>query len=149
MNFVISFLPEVTGILSTPADNISPGFIKIGWYQEKFDVLLNYWSQSEYQEHWKEAVNHLLHVSPKSCLITSIYHANSLAVIKCWLMYHWEGRVYFQNHVATFRNFFSSFDPKNPYALVPDRKTVDGKGEKIPEWSLPLEDLEEFFNNIR
>ncbi len=142
-NFVISFLPELAGQAFDTPDTAN-GFIKIGPFQENFKIPLTYWSQSEYQEHWKEAIVKLSKTDNSSCLIISIESPWQEHNLTWWLLYKQDAQVYFQKQILNFKIYKGSFDPQNPFLTIPHRASDNKASLLVQELSLPLKDLEEF-----
>ena len=143
MAFSISLIPD-------PAPNLDPGVaaslgvIQIGSFQERFTSSLIYWSADDYKRHWRQAVQRILHSFDASCLITSMVDPATGNHIFWWPMYRVNERVFIQNHVLFFDQLQSPFDERNPFSSVTERQTIDEDGNRISEWSVRIDDLEEF-----
>lgn len=143
MAFSISLIPD-------PVPNLDPGVvaslgvIQIGSFQERFIASLMYWSADDYKRHWKQAIERILHSSEVSCLITSMVDPATASHIFWWPMYRVNDNVLIQNHILFFDQLQSSFDERNPFSSVTERQTIDEDGNIISEWSVQINELEDF-----
>jgi CdiI N-terminal domain len=138
------------GLIPDPVPNLDPGVvaslgvIQIGSFQERFIASLMYWSADDYKRHWKQAIKRILHSSDVSCLITSMVNPITGNHIFWWPMYRMNGHVFIQNHILFFDQLQSQFDERNPFSSVTERQTIDEDGNRISEWSVQINELEEF-----
>jgi CdiI N-terminal domain len=61
-----------------------------------------------------------------------------------WPMYRVNENVFIQNHILFFDQLQSPFDERNPFSSVPERQTTNEDGDGISEWSVRINELEEF-----
>jgi hypothetical protein len=52
--------------------------------------------------------------------------------------------VFIQNHILFFDQLQSPFDERNPFSSVRGRQTINEDGNRISEWSIPIDELEKF-----
>lgn len=143
MAFSIEFLDEHVPDLE-PGVRASFGLIQIGDFQERFIASLMYWTKKDYARHWRQAIGRTVTGSERSCLITSIVDPASSNLLFWWPMYRIEQTVLLQNQLLVFDQLNSTFSANDPYVHVPDHKTVNADGERISEWSVPLQELDHF-----
>jgi contact-dependent growth inhibition (CDI) system CdiI-like immunity protein len=138
------------GLISDPVPDLdigvvaSLGVIQIGSFQERFIASLMYWSADEYKRHWKQAIERIFHSSKDSCLITSMADPASASFIVWWPMYRVNEIVFIQNQILFFDQLQTPFDERSPYSFVPKRRIMNEDGESISEWSVRIDELEEF-----
>jgi len=143
MTFSINLIPDSVPDLD-PGVIASLGVIQIDSFQERFIASLMYWSADDYKRHWKQAIERILHSSNVSCLITSMVDPTTGNHIFWWPMYRENDTVFIQNHIMFFDQLQSPFDERNPFSSVADRQTLDEDGNRISEWSVQINELEEF-----
>jgi contact-dependent growth inhibition (CDI) system CdiI-like immunity protein len=138
------------GLISDPVPDLDPGVvaslgvIQIGSFQERFIASLMYWSADEYKRHWKQAIERILHSSKDSCLITSMIDPASATFIVWWPMYRVNEIMLIQNQILFLDQLQSPFDERTPYSFVPKRQIINNAGDVISEWSVRIDELEEF-----
>ncbi len=137
--FSIEFLPIAAD--ATPHASTRFGVIKIGDFEERFEVSTEFWTPARYESQWAEALSRLGPNSPKSCLITSITDPATANFLFWWPTYLVGQSLHFQNHVLFFSELKGTFDPNNPYPHIPDRSTTSETGEQISEWVIPFSDV--------
>ncbi len=144
MTFMIRFIPENTA----QPDSIEPytrlGEIMLGDHLEKFEAVTSFWNAEDYQKHWKQAIERIVHGEEKSCLITSMDDPNIANFIFWWPIYREGNRVFIQNQVLFLDDERISFNPIDPFASIKDRETLTESGLPISEWEFALIDLEQF-----
>jgi CdiI N-terminal domain len=143
MAFSIGLIPDPIPDLD-PEVIASLGVIQIGSFQERFIASLMYWSADDYKRHWKQAIERILHSSDVSCLITSMIDPTTGNHIFWWPMYRVNEHVFIQNHILFFDQLQSPFDERNPFSSITERQTIDEDGNRISEWSVQINELEEF-----
>jgi contact-dependent growth inhibition (CDI) system CdiI-like immunity protein len=143
MAFSIGLIPDPVPELD-PGVVASFGVIQIGSFQERFTASLMYWGADDYKRHWKHAIERVLYLSDVSCLITSMVDPATATFIFWWPMYRMNETVFIQNQILFFDQLQSPFDERTPYPFVPKRTTINENGESISEWSVRINELEEF-----
>jgi CdiI N-terminal domain len=138
------------GLISDPLPKLDPGVvasfgvIQIGSFQERFIASLMYWGADDYKRHWKQAIERVLHSSDVSCLITSMVDPATATFIFWWPMYRVNENVFIQHQILFFDQLQSPFDERTPFSFVSKRQTINEDGERISEWSVRINELEEF-----
>lgn len=143
MAFSIRLLPEPVPDLE-PTEKACWGVITIGAFQERFIASLDYWAAKDYLQHWKQAVNRIVHGSTPSCLVTSMHDPATANFIVWWPMYRVGSVVCIQNQVLFLDSLSSPFNQDDPFSQVSERVVVNEDGEKISEWVISVKDLEAF-----
>jgi len=121
------------------------GVIQIGSFHERFLASLMYWSTDDYKRHWKLAIERIIHSSNISCLITSMIDPSTGTHIFWWPMYRVNENVFIQNQILFFDQLDSPFNELNPFSSVCARETINVNGDVISEWSVRIDEIEEFW----
>lgn len=119
----------------------APGQIIISEFEESFLSSLSFWTKTQYQEHWNEAVTRLIRGEEKSALITSIPELEYANFISWWPMWRVHNTVYIQNQILFLNELHKPFDVSHWFDFVEDRQTQSEDGVLLSEWSLTLDDL--------
>jgi|SRR5262245_37081281 len=143
MAFSIDLIPDPVPKLD-PGVIASLGVIQIGSFQERFIASLMYWKTDDYNRHWKQAIERILHLSDVSCLITSMTDPTTGDHIFWWPMYRVNDQVFIQNHILFIDQLQYQLDERNPFSSVTERQIIDEDGNRISEWSVQINELEEF-----
>jgi hypothetical protein len=146
VTFFIKLLPKEKG---DNCDDMSLyGMIRIGSFQERFLASISYWTQADYEEHWKKALRRILDEADKSCLISSMHIPSKANYITWWPIYRLNGIVAFQNQLLFFDRLAGPFDVTNPYSHIPPRQVVNDEAYPISEWCIPIEHVKEYYAQI-
>src|SRR5215211_3873361 len=143
MVFSIKWMPKSV-VNPETHEKAGQGVITLGKFQERFTAPLDYWTAKAYREHWKQAIARIVQDSSVSCLVTSMYDPATANYIVWWPMYRVGEMVHLQNQLLFLENLPSPFVPSDPCLFVPERVTVNEEGEKVSEWSVPVQDMEIF-----
>ena len=122
------------------------GRIRIGHFSESFVSALTFWTDSQYLEHWHDAVRRVTYTGQDSCLITSIADPLRSEMLFWWPMYREGDQVIIQNGLLFFSELERSFDPTNPFETVPERVMLNEDGQRVLEWVVTVQDLEDFLD---
>jgi hypothetical protein len=130
--FLLQFLPDaearvITGLRYRDARII------MGDFEECFPVVLELWSEGDYERQWREGARRIISGAEKSCLITAIATVETEEATAYWALYLRDGAV-------VVRHFLSppgKVDPSDVYADVPDYDGEPGASE----WWLSCEEL--------
>ncbi len=125
------------------------GTIVIGEFKETFESPLLFWSVSDYQAHWKQALERIVSGALNSCLITSIYDPGISNFWIWWLLYREGQMVYIQNHLLFLERLKSVLDPLNPYIHIPERRVINEDGQQISEWQTSIKAIEQFLRTLK
>jgi hypothetical protein len=143
MQFLVEFLKERVPHLRV-GEKALYGRIRIGDFEEKFVVCLDYWDADKYRCQWVHGLTRLLNSAKRSCLITALPNPKTANFIVWWPIYRVDDTLYFQNQCLLLKNLKSTFDCRMPYRHVGKRTSVNPSGDRISEWSLPIEEVRKF-----
>ncbi|WP_333320708.1 hypothetical protein [Microcoleus sp. B4-C1] len=124
------------------------GSIQIGSFQENFLSSLSFWSMQDYEIHWKKALQRIVSGYKSSCLITSMYDPTRANFIEWWPICRVENLLYFQDGILLLDSIKIPFDISDPFQYVPEREIYTEQGEKISEWIVTVEDVENFLCDL-
>jgi hypothetical protein len=126
---------------------LSYGLIQIGAFTERFESSLSYWSESDYERHWREATGRIVDGAIASCLISSITDPISSHFITWWPLYRLGSEVKVLNQLLFLDMLREAFDARNPYVHVRERETISTEGTPVSEWSTTVEELRRFLES--
>ena len=143
MSFAIELSPETT---EDPESGYPSrlGRIVLDSFSEEFLSAATYWDREDYFAHWRQGLGRVLAGEGQSCLVTSLHDPKDSHLLFRWVMYREGKTVYFQNGILFFEQIDAPFDPDNPFASIPIRRTTDVDGVAISEWAIDLAEIEEF-----
>ena len=144
-DFSISFLDQALEYLGDdPTIPSAIGLIGLGDFQEEFASTLYEWKQSDYEEQWHYAMTSLLEGAEKVALM--VYYVNPAESInfEWWPMYRVGDMVALQDHMPWYDQFADPFSIERQFDFVSDRRIANEDGQRISEWSVPLESVREF-----
>lgn len=143
--FAIDFAPDAADemLFGEPARY---GFIRLATFEERFVAPLVYWTVADYRRQWREGIRRCLDGQTRSCLITSMRDLAIANFIQWWPLYRVGDEVYVQNQLLFLESIHGAFQPGDPYAHVPERRTASEDGEAISEWHIGIADLQVFFD---
>lgn len=122
------------------------GSIRIGNFEEAFIASLDEWAPERYELQWLDGARRLVAGERTSAFVTSFLPPNKSPYFVWWPSYRIDETVYVQNQLRFYGQLNEQFDVGALYQYVPTRKTVNDEGEKISEWSMPIEWLRAFVN---
>lgn len=118
--------------------------IRIGDFAERTAVPLNFWSEDQYRQQWRDAANKLLeNETGQSVFITQFYDPQKREAgyaLECWLAYREADTVYIRNSYFPHEKAPSKWDIVSFDPLVDKRDPKDD----VSEWAISLEDLRRF-----
>lgn len=112
------------------------GDITIGDFKERFTSLTTHWSQEQYKEQWRIALQRLLDGHPTSVFVTSVVRGPDITAVH-WPAYRIGESVIFQNHLL-LRSVSAVFDTRNMFDHIPTYHATNEDGEQISSWSIPF-----------
>lgn len=127
---------------------VLPGKIIFGSDYDDFLSPISYWSRESYISHWKRALGLILDGRDRSALITRMYSPNSANFIFWWVLYLEKDSIVFQQHILFLEELDCKFNEENFTKFIPDRENVSEDGERISEWEVSFNDLEDFYNHL-
>ena len=144
--FQIEFLRSGADDCLTRREGAAIGKITIGSFSEKFESALSYWSREKYMSQWTRALLQVISSESRSALITSMTDPVTANFLTWWPMYKISGAVFIQNQILFMDQIGRRFDPDKAHEFVGEHFSVDSDGEKLSEWSVPIEVIEAFLN---
>jgi len=123
---------------------VGRGAIRLGDFEEAFEVSLEFWSPEDYERQWRQALEMLIDGGDRAALISSMTDPRSANFLFWWPAYRDGDDVVFQSGVLFLEDLEETFDPARWDAHVPVRESVAESGEPISEWRVPLTDIVDF-----
>jgi hypothetical protein len=123
---------------------LGKGQITIGSFWETFGISLSFWSVSDYQKHWKDALQRIVDGHASSCLLTSVHDPAHANFFWSWPLYLENNIVYIHNQILFLDKISGIFDLNNPFQYIGQRETISEEGRKISEWQTELASISEF-----
>lgn len=145
MAFSISFIDVP---LERPYEDASTkaarGLIVLGDWKEEFLANLGEWTQVEYRQHWTRSIQRLVQGETKAVLITTFSSPEIASHLEWWALYRAGEQVVVQNQLVFFADLEGEFDANRAVQFLKDRETENARGDRISEWSVPMDDLRAF-----
>lgn len=113
--------------------------IKIGDFEEYFDLYPNWWRVEDYQRQWQEGLRRL-EDHDRSCFVVAVDDPACRRFVAWWPLYKVGNKVYVQNHII-IEDIYDEvigdkpFTVETCYDFIPERgEPCDEDGNKISEW---------------
>ncbi len=142
--FSIDFLPEVY----QESEYIGQfGIIALGEFSEKFISSLSDWNMERYTKHWMKSSSRILFHSDRTLFITSIIDDPFDYQLECWVAYKVGEIAYIQNELIIPETCYitNGFNSEDLYSYIRDREICSDDGNKISEWVVPLQWIEDYY----
>jgi hypothetical protein len=143
VTFVIELLPEPIIDPETGYEAVY-GEITLNAFEERFVALTTFWAPTDYEHHWRSAIERIVDGAERSCLITSLHDPRHSHILFWWPLYRVANQVFVQHAILFLDQLVTPFDPANPFTHVPNRRTRNEDGEQISEWQVTVRDLVRF-----
>lgn len=140
------FAIQFHSVEPTEIGGLAIGSIALGSYRESFECPIHLWRREDYEEHWVQAVERLVNGAESTALITELYDPASASFIKWWPAYRFGARVTFHNQLLLMADLPTPFELRDIYRHIPPYQQVNEDGDRISEWSVPIEQLESFLS---
>lgn len=121
------------------------GKITINDFWETFEMLLDWWSQADYERQWREGLERIK-THDTSCLVTRIQDPNKGPFIDWWLLYKEGNKIFIRNYIL-FREYYDErigdkpFTVENCYDFIwPRGSRLLEDGEEMSEWVVDVEE---------
>jgi hypothetical protein len=141
--FNLQFVSEQTRS-SERNEVVIRGQITLGEFSEAFEASLSYWLPSDYEQHWLEAARRIADGHAESAIITNMYDPSNSAFIVWWPMWRINQTIYVHNQLLFLDRLSSVLSPSDPYMHIGERYVQNEEGEKISEWQIGMEDIQNF-----
>jgi CdiI N-terminal domain len=124
--------------------SVAIGAISLKGGHERFESVLGFWELDDYKRSWIAGLRRLVSGASTSCLATSVTDPSSANFVEVWPLYREESDVYVQNQLLFLDQLPREFDPTEPWESVDPRSVVDEDGQRISEWRVSIDDIQEF-----
>lgn len=104
----------------------------------------NGWTQTDYEQQWRDGLRRIVEGKRKSCLVTSLAHPIWSDAMFYRPMYRAEQQVVFRSRLVLPEKLPRGFDPAKPYRIVPDKPTK----RKVSEWRVGFAAIVEFYERM-
>lgn len=147
MSFAIKFLDEPVPKERLSGENVKAilGSIVIDDFEEKLEIITNYWSRDDYVKQWINAIERLDTSSDStSVLVTQfIDKPGSPYVAELWPLYREDVTVYIQNSYL--------LPSKVDYPLTTQEiyKSLDKRSKGVSEWTVTINDLKAWASQLK
>lgn len=123
---------------------VANGYINMNGEMENIDVDLSFWGKDDYVSQWESALDQLVRGQNKTALITSLSDLETANFIIVWPMYRVDNIVYIQNQLLFLDDIRDKFSVEKIYDFISEREP----DEEVSEWTVTIEDLQEFLPYI-
>jgi hypothetical protein len=123
---------------------VAIGVIRLGEDRECFESVLGFWGLDDYKAIWAAGLWRLVAGASTSCLATSVTDPSCSNFVEVWPLYREESDVYVQNQLLFLDQLQHELNPIAPWESVSPRSVVDEDGQRISEWRVSINDIEEF-----
>lgn len=125
-------------------DTFCFGQIQIGNFEERFEMLLGYWTIDDYKKQWKLGLERILNHN-ESCLVAEIQDPQKAPWLVTWVLYRDGNTIYIQNHTLVKKSDIKALKQKsftfdNYYEYINPR----GRSEEVSEWVTDLDSIKKF-----
>lgn len=102
----------------------------------------------DYSKQWQEAVQKILagNDNERSALVVSMYDPASINFLNRWPMYRDGQQVHIQNGLLFVDQLNEDFKLEKLFSYTGQRELLSEEGAKISEWSVPLQELQQYVN---
>lgn len=126
-----------------PKQKFALGTLVLGTTTERFHASFDYWQPHDYEKQWHEAVELIVNGADRAALITEMPTPSEANFIRWWPMWHFQDTVKLHEQILFMEQLNTPFTTENPYAHVDDYHEFED-GERLSEWTVPLQDFVEF-----
>jgi hypothetical protein len=124
------------------------GKIRIGEFHETFIASLFFWSRTQYEHHWRTALERIVGGATQSALIASYVEPPATLIgeefLVWWPLYREREVVYVQNHLLFFGQLSNPFSAERYWESVGERQTVTAEGAQISEWITSVQSIRDY-----
>jgi hypothetical protein len=121
------------------------GKIRIGDFEERFVMPLDWWNTDDYERQWQEGLQRI-QVADKSCLVTYVVNPINGPFIDWWILYREQNNIIIQNQLLFGKKFEKKiaglpFTLETCYRFIEPRDALYDKKHGIALWTLNVSDL--------
>ena len=121
------------------------GKIKINDFEEKFEVIIDYWLSARYEEMWKKEIRDLIIGNKgKIALMTWMHKPGQKSNYRAWVLYREGKRIFIQDMLFSADQKLPIFDENEALVDIPQRVENNEAGERISQWEISCSDLKTF-----
>jgi hypothetical protein len=117
-------------------------------FSETMVADLTTWSPHDYECHWMDQLNSLIHRSDRAALITSMHDPLRAFRVETWPMWRAGDDLFMQSRLLFMLEPAESFDPAKVHDYVGERQPYINEGDPS-EWRIPLRAIEDFLRARR
>jgi CdiI N-terminal domain len=128
-------------------DDSAVGTITLGSFKETFESPLSFWTRNDYEAHWVHALERLVDGSESTALVTEMYDPLSANFITWWPAYRFGSKVRFHNQLLLLAHLSIPLLPNDLFRHVPPYQDTNDDGDRLSEWTVPIDDLCQFLAN--
>ena len=119
------------------------GALTLGRATEGFDSDLGTWSMADYERQWREGIARLISGGSSSALLTS-YGGPDASHHHMWPVWREGTDAIFQQRLLLTGQLAEPFELSRLYDVVGERVMINGEGQRVSEWVVPLGQLANF-----
>ncbi len=124
------------------------GRIRLGAFQDEFQVPLYDWAPGDYAAQWLAAAERLVAGEPLVVFLTHMVHPTAPYHMG-WPAWREGDRVVVQERLFLAEQLKEPFDPEHPEAHVGPRQEISDEGLRISQWTVALSDVAAFVDRAR
>jgi hypothetical protein len=124
------------------------GRIRLGDFQDEFQVPLYDWAPGDYVAQWLEAADRLLAGAPAVVFLTHMAHP-AAEYHMGWPAWTEGDRVLVQERLFLAEQLGGPFDLERPETHLGPRREISDEGLRISQWSVTLRDVAAFADRRR
>ena len=110
------------------------GFIQIGNFEERFEVVLHYWNSDTYLKKWSEALRRLVERRRPVALLTRMLDPQSCDYLRAWTFFPEGDSVFIREQLFVHPAKKVKFDSDEHIVNLKRRETTT----KVSEWKTTL-----------
>jgi hypothetical protein len=118
------------------------GFIQIGKFEERFELVLDYWNADTYLKKWNEALRRLVDHRQPTALLTRMLCPQTCDYLRVWTLYPEGKHVFIHEKIFIYPAKKIKFDSNEHIINLEPRETTTEEGDLISEWKTSLSAIE-------
>jgi hypothetical protein len=124
------------------------GRIRLGHFQDEFQVPLFDWAPGDYVAQWLDAGERLVAGAPAVVFLTHMVHPTA-AYHMGWPAWREDDRVLVQERLFLAEQLDGPFDLEHPEVHLGPRLEVSDEGLRISQWTVSVHDIAAFVERRR
>ena len=143
------FYLELLGLPEGEGDRLFIwGRIKLGHFQDEFQVPLFDWAPGDYVAQWLEAAGRLVAGEPAVVFLTHMMH-HTAPYHMGWPAWCEGDKVLVQERLFLAEQLGGPFDVEHPEVHLGPRQEISDEGLRISQWVVSLRDVADFVERRR